>query len=850
MMTTLGWRGAWALARRDLSASLRGLRLLFVCLFLGTATLCAIGSLTASITGELAARGQTLLGGDVEFALSQRSATAAERARFAALGTLSETVRMRAMAQSLASSTTDGPSAVLSELKGVDGAYPLYGALTLADGRTITSLADDELLVGQALVDRLGVGVGDAIRFGTASFRIAGIIATEPDRVGEGFTLGPVALTSLGGVARTGLIQPGSLYTAKYRVRVAANTDTAALVERIEDSTKSAGIEVKSRDRAAPSANRFFERMGQFLSLIGLTALIVAGIGVANGVSSYLGTKRGSIATLKVLGASSRDILRIYVLQVGTVAIAAIASGLIVGALLPPGLIALLGDVLPVQPGLVLQPMPLVTAAAYGILIAIMFTLPPLALARTQPAAALFRARVEGPLARRSGFDSRTWTIVGTAGAAIVMLALTTAREPLFSAIVLASVAAVLALLLGLGAAVAWAARRLPRPRRPLIRLAVANLYRPGSQTPALVIALGLALTLFVTLAGIQTSLNAEIARTVPARAPDQFVLDIPVDGQDRFRAILSARAPGADINMVPALRGTIVAYAGQRVADLEELPEGAWFLRGERGVTYSAMLPNGSELLDGAWWPTDYAGPPLVSMDKEAADVIGVGVGDVLTVSVLGREIDARIASLRQVNWDTMGFNYIMVFSPNTLASAPHTLAATITLDRSGDAAADPGLVRALLAAFPSISIIAVGEVIGQVTGLLEQMSSAILTAASITILAGIAVLVGAIAASRQSRSYDSVIMKTLGATRWQILGAQALEYALLAAVLAAVALMLGGGAAWYVITQVFDFTWSPDWLVVGATLIGGAVITLGIGLAGSIPLMAVRPASALRQI
>lgn len=848
MTSALGWRGAWALARRDLSASLRGLRLLFVCLFLGTATLAAIGSLTASITGELAARGQTILGGDLEFALSQRSATPAERAEFAALGGLSETVRMRAMAQSLATTASDGPSAVLSELKGVDGAYPLYGALTLSDGRSLTAIADDELLVGQALVDRLGVAVGDSIRFGNASFRIAGIIASEPDRVGEGFTLGPVALTSVGGVARTGLIQPGSLYTVKYRVRVPAGTDTAALVERYEDSGKTSGIEVKSRDRAAPSANRFFERMGQFLSLIGLTALIVAGIGVANGVSSYLAAKRGSIATLKVLGASSRDILRIYVLQVGLVAVVAIICGLITGALLPPALIALLGDVLPVQPGLAIQPMPLAAAAAYGVLIAVMFTLPPLALARTQPAAALFRARVEGPLARHGGFDWRSWGIVGAAGAAIVALALVTAREPLFSAVVLASVAGVLLLLLALGAAVAWIARRIPRPRRPLIRLAVANLYRPGAQTPALVIALGLALTLFVTLAGIQTSLNDEIARTVPARAPDQFVLDIPVDGQQRFRSIVEARAPGAEVNMVPALRGTIVEYADTRVADLEELPEGAWFLRGERGVTYSATLPEGSELLEGAWWAADYAGPPLVSMDKEAADVIGVGVGDTLTVSILGREIEARIASLRAVNWDTMGFNYIMVFSPNTLASAPHTVAATVTLD--GEAPVDATLSRALLAAFPAISIIAVGEVIGQVTGLLEQMSSAILAAASITILAGIAVLVGAIAASRQSRSYDSVIMKTLGATRWQILGAQALEYALLAAVLAAVALALGGGAAWYVITQVFDFTWAPDWWVVGATLVGGAVITLGIGLAGSIPLMSVRPASALRQL
>ena len=442
--------------------------------------------------------------------------------------------------------------------------------------------------------------------------------------------------------------------------------------------------------------------------------------------------------------------------------------------------------------------------------------------------------------------DWRSIGAVALAALAVIALAMGTSDEPLFSAIILASVAGVLLLLLGIGWGVRWLAQRLPRPRRPLLRLAVTNLYRPGAQTPALVIALGLALTLFVTLAGIQTSLNAEIARTVPARAPDAFILDIPSADVGAFTTLARQTAPGAEVKLVPALRGTIIAYGATRVADLAELPDGAWFLRGERGVTYAETLPEGSELVAGQWWAADYAGPPLVSLDAEAAAVMGVGVGDRLTISVLGREIETRIASLRKVNWETMGFNYILVFSPHTLRAAPHTFAATISMD---DADQGP-LSRALLSAFPSISIIAVGEVLGQVTALLGQMSSAILSAASITILAGIAVLVGAIAASRQSRSYDSVIMKTLGATRRQILAAQMIEYALLAGVLAAVALALGGFAAWTVIVLVFKFHWLPNWGVMAATLIGGAIITLGIGLGGSLPLMNVRPASALRQL
>ncbi|MBH1998130.1 MAG: ABC transporter permease [Sphingomonadaceae bacterium] len=846
-MTILGWAQAWRIARRDLHAGFRGLRLLFLCLFLGVATLAAIGSLTAAITQELAQRGQTLLGGDVEIAMTQREAGEGDKRAFRQLGRLSETIRLRAMVQRAGpalgrAGQGNAPPAILTELKGVDTAYPLYGRLTLRDGVYHPPLAPNRILVGPALAERLNVGRGDRLVYGAATFTIAGIIADEPDRLGEGFTLGPVAIVSLDGLRRTALIQPGSLYASKYRVRMAPGADAQAVRDDLEKRHAADGWTLKDRDRAAPGASRFIERMGQFLSLIGLAALVIAGIGVSNGVASYLGIKRPGIATFKVLGATSGDIARIYLLQIGAIASLGIASGLIVGALLPPLVVTLAGDVLPVSPGFHLHLMPLVTSAAYGLLIAFLFTLPPLARARTQPAALLFR----GPVDARSGIDRRTLLVMTGAGALLVALALGTAREPLFSAAVLGATAAVLLLLLALGWAVRAIASRAPRPRRPLLRLALANLHRPGAQTAALIVALGLALTLFVTLAGIQTSLDSEIRNVVPKKAPAQIVLDIPAAQVARFRAVAVQQAPEAQLNIVPVLRGTIVAYGGQRVADLKELPEGAWFLRGERGVTYAATLPEGSDLVAGQWWPRDYAGPPLVSLDAEAARILNIGVGDTMTVSVLGREITTRIASLRKVNWDTMGFNYVLVFSPRTLATAPHSLAATITMDAGRDTA----MTRALLAAFPGISVIAVGEVIGQVSAIMTQMSSAIVAAASVAILAGIAVLVGAIAASRQARSYDSVILKTLGATRWQVLGGQALEYGLLAAMLALVALALGTGAAWFVIVQIFDFGWSPDWAVILATLGGGALLTLGIGLAGSIPLMSVRPARALRQL
>ncbi len=840
-MTPVPLRTLWRIARRDLSASFRGLRLLFLCLFLGVAALAAIGSLTAAITGELTRKGRELLGGDVEVALTQRYATGAEKQVMAGLGTVSETVRLRAMARG-------GQGApMLAELKGVDGAYPLYGQLKVSTPSGVKPAprpGPGEVLVERGLAERLGVGPGATVGFGRAQFRVAGILDDEPDRVGEGFSLGPAALIRLEDMAGTGLIQPGSLFQAKYRVKLPDGDGRRPerLAAELRRTHGEAGWQVRDHGRAAPGASRFFERMGQFLGLIGLAALVIAGIGVSNGVSGYLAARRGAIATLKVLGAAGRDITTVYLLQVGVVAGAAVLAGLAAGAAAPSLILSLIGDRLPVRPEFSLHPAPLALASAQGLLIAFIFTWLPLARAGSTPPAAIWRASLEpqGPPDRRNA------AIVAVATALSLGLALVTAERPLFSAGVLAATAGVLVFLMAVGAGVKALARRLPRPASPLLRLALSNLHRPGSQTPALVIAMGLSLTLFVLIAAIQTSLDAEIARSVPARAPAQFVLDVPSAAAETFRKAVAGAAPGAQVDLVPALRGTITAYGDQRVRDLKEIPREAWVLRGERGVTYAADLPEGSQITAGEWWPRDYAGPPLVSLDARVAEALSLQVGDTLTVSVLGREIPARIASLRRIDWETMGFNYMMVFPPSTLAGAPHTLAGAVSLPPERETAA----ARAILTAFPGVSVISVREVLGQARTLLDQMALAVLAAASVTLLAGMAVLTGAVAAARQARTYDAVVLKTLGATRGQLLWVQALEYGLLGLLLGVVALAVGLGGAWWIIVQVFEFTWAPDWGRVLATLGAGLGVTLVLSLAGALPILSARPASALRAV
>lgn len=844
MSAELSWKLAWRIARRDLNTRFKGLHLLLICLFLGTAALAAIGTLSAAIERELASRGQELLGGDLEIEVWQRDLSMQEKEVLEELGEVSGGVRMQAMAVSGA--VNSGENAAPVGLKAVDANWPLYGTFTLLDGRTVGAPAMDEAWLGQGAIDRLGIAVGDRFRIGTQDLTAAGIIADEPDRLSEGFQLGPTVIVARDFPARAGLTAPGALYESKYRVALAGRPDPLAVQEALEQQFPESGWRYRTRDRASPGADRFVGRMGEFLTLVGLAALVIAGIGIGGGVTSYLEARRGSIATLKVLGASSRDIARIYALQIGAAALIGTLAGLAVGIAVTPVLGFALEDLLPVQSGVVIDPPALILAASFGLLVALVFAAAPLIRARSFPAMALMRSRVTPLRLQRQALP---W--VGGGLIAILVLVLTTSSNPQLAAMFLGGAAAAFALLALLGAVIRRAARAVPRPRSPLVRTALANLHRPGSSTGALVTALGFGLAAFVLLAAIQSSINGNIARSIPRDAPDYFVLDIPRDREADFRALVLSADPAAAIRVVPAMRGAILAYghegAMQRVSELEEIPEGAWALQGERGLTYSDTVPEGNSLVEGEWWAPDHAGEPQVSVDAEFARAIGIGPGDLITVGVLGVERTARVANLRQLDWENMSFNFVLVFSRNALEDAPHNLTATI--DMQGR---EPGgaLLRQMVREFPSSSVIEVGQVLGEAQAILGQVGLATFAAASVAVLAGLAVLLGAIAAARAARTYDTVMLRVLGASRRQILAMQLAEYGILAALLAAVALALGVPLGWLVITRLFEFDWLPDWTQILGVLALGAALVLASALAGSLPLLRAKPARALREL
>lgn len=836
----LTWSAAWRIARRDLSARFRGLRLLLVCLFLGVGALAAIGTLTASIEREISTRGRAILGGDIEMTVWQRMPDPQEAAAFAALGKVSAGTRLQAMA-------TFKDAAVPIELKAVDDSWPLVGRLALKDGRVLGAPPPDTAWLSEGAAERLGAVPGQSINIGSRQLHIGGIVADEPDRLSEGFALGPVVIVHASMPESAGLLMPGAMYRSRTRVALNPGVTPEEALESLQKQFPDAGYGYRTRDNAAPGAERFVSRMGEFLVLVGLAALVIAGIGIGGGVSSYLEARRGSIATLKVLGATSGDIARIYLLQIAAAALIGSVLGLAAGVLVTPLLGQALGSLLPITPGFVFDPMALLRASTYGLLVALIFAAPPILRARAFPAMALMRARI-APLSLAL---RELMLPVGLGLAAIVALALATAAQPQVTLLFLAGAAALLGLLGGLGWAIRWLAGRLPRPADPLLRTALANLHRPGAQTQSLVTALGFGLSAFVLLAALQTSLDANILARVPTKAPDFFVLDVPRDRVSAFEQAVRQEAPGAKIRTVPALRGRILAYGPEgsmtHISDLSEIPDDAWALRGERGLTYSDTLPEGNSLVEGEWWPKDYKGEPLVSVDDELANAIDLKIGDKITVGLLGVERSARVASIRRIDWDSMGFNYVLVFSPNTLSDAPHNLAATINLAPGAERG---GLLPRLVRAFPSTSVIEVGNLLRDARALLSQMSTAILAAASVAVLAGLAVLAGAIAAARASRLYDNVVLRVLGASRRQLLLLQMAEYGLLAVALALVALVLGSAIAWLVMVEMFEFAWLPDWPRVIAVLGAGVLLVLGFALAGSLPLLRAKPAQALREL
>ncbi len=821
----------WRLARRELRGGLRtrfrGFRIFLSCLVLGTAAIAAVGSVSSSIGAGLRADARALLGGDVELRVHHRPVTPEQREWLAAAGRLSEMVALRAMA-----SRSDRTERRLVELKAVDDAYPLVGDLMIRDGVRLDSALAPRggvhgLVAEASLLKRLKLSVGDQVEIGDATFRITGVIEKEPDRATRGIQLGPRVVVSLPALEAAQLLKPGALSRFYYRLLLPPETDVAAFRQRLAEAFPDGSWRVRGPTEAAPGLTRFIDRLTQFLTLVGMSALLIGGVGVGNAVHAFLAQRRPTIATLKCLGAPAGLVLRMYLAQILLLAVLGIAVGLVVGALSPLAAAPLLSDLLPVGMETGIYPRPLVLAAAFGLLTTLVFSLGPLMLARDIPAATLFRQAV-APVRRRLRAGDLAVLTVLVAGLA-TMTVLTAHNKPLAIWFVGGAMVAFAAFRLA-ALAVMRLAAHWPRPRQPRLRLALANLHRPGAPTASVVLSLGMGITVLVAIMMIERNLSRQIEAVVEEEAPAFFFIDIQPDQVDGFEALVRSFPQAGEIRRVPMLRGRITEMGGVPVSDIRPPPHHAWVVRGDRGLTWSRTAPErGSHIVAGDWWPEDYDGPPLISFDAEAAKAYRLKIGDEVAFNILGRRFVATIANLRRIDWSSLGMNFVVIFSPGALERAPQISIATVQID----AATEDALEAAVSGQYPNVSAIRVRDVVADVNRIMQSIDVAMKAVAAIAILAGVLVLSGAIAAGRRRRIYDAVVLKTLGATRRNVLAAYLIEFALLGLVTAAIAAAAGSLAAWAVTTGLMHIDWSftpaaAIWttlLCVGATLFFGAM-------------------------
>jgi len=828
------------LARRELRGGLRGFRIFLGCVILGVAAIAAVGTLRDSVRAGLATQGAALLGGDAEIALTYRFASDAERAWMKdAANRVSEIADFRSMAVA-------GDARELTQVKAVDAAYPLVGAVGLAPDMPLAqALAGTESLPGAVmepvLATRLGIAVGEDFRLGEQRFVLMAEITREPDPSRAGFGLGPRSIVARTALDGSGLLSPGSLFTARYRLDLPEGADLDSLAARAEAELSGTGARWTDARNASPQVAEFVTRLGAFLVLVGLSGLAVGGVGISAALRAYLAEKVQVIATLRTLGADQRTIFLTYFIQVAVLALLGIAGGLLLGVGLPVALGPVLAAQLPVPAVFAPYPGPMIEAALYSVLSVLIFTLWPLARVREVRAAALYR----GAAGAAQGWPGWPW-----AGATAGLFALLVAAAASFSGnprLTLWTAAGILgagAFLLLAAQAVTRAARAL-RPRlrgRPMLGWALGAIGGPGSTAGPVMLALGLGLSVLAAVGQIDGNLRRAIAGDLPERAPSFFFVDLQKDQMAWFLDRLERDPDVSRVDHAPMLRG-VIARINDRPA--REAADGHWVVDGDRAVSYAEELPARTEITAGGWWGADYDGPPQLSFAAEEAKEMGIGIGDEITVNILGRDITAPITSLREVDFSSVGMGFVMMMNPSALAGAPHSFIATVYADTQK---AEEAILRDVTDRYPNVTAINVRDALMRVTDLLASLASATSWGASVTLLTGFLVLIGAAAADARARRQEAAILKVLGATRARILAGLAMRSLMLGAAAGLVALGAGIAGGWAVSRFVMETPFAVIWPSALAIIAGGTGVTLLAGLGHALGPLAARPARVLR--
>ncbi|MDG1936003.1 MAG: ABC transporter permease, partial [Paracoccaceae bacterium] len=831
------------LAMRELRGGLGGFRILIICLALGVAAIAAVGSVKTGIEAGLKAEGVTLLGGDAEVEFTYRFASKNERLWFESISLkISEVADFRSMIFVQRDNVSER---ALTQVKAVDKNYPLSGEVVLQKGLEFSmALSEkdgvDGVVMEAVLADRLGLQVGDSLTIGTKKLRLGGILQSFPDAVGDGFNLGPRTIVYTKSLEGSGLLEPGTFFSSKYRLDLADDIDLDVIATQAQDKFVNSGLRWRDGRNGVPGIADFVDRLGAFLVIVGLSGLAVGGVGVSAAVRSYLAVKTSVIATLRSFGATSNIVFEVYFLQIAFFLLVGIALGLVLGIGGPMAFAPLIEAALPFPIRISVYAEPILQAGLYGLLMAIIFTLWPLAQVENIRATTLFRDT--GDIANKLPSLRYIFLICGLVILLWGMVAFFTGyvRLTLWSGF---GIGLALLALLASANLIKWISRRaLPWTNGiPILRWALASISGPGEATGSVVLALGLGLSVLASVGQIDGNLRAAIQRDLLKVAPSYFFLEIQKSQMPQFRAILEADETVSRIDHAPMLRGIISKINGRPAS---EVAGGHWVLQGDRGVTYSELPSKVSKVVSGAWWPKDYDGPNQISFAVKEAIEMGLSLGDNLTVNIMGRDIIAKITSFREVNFSTAGIGFVMSMNPAALQSAPHSFIATVYADPSSEVR----LLRALASSFPNITAIRIKDAIERISALLGSIAATTSYGASVILLTGLLVLAGISATGEPARRYEASVFRALGAAKGSILASFALRAAILGAGAGFIAIGCGFSAGYavcrFVLETDFQVIWSNAFIIV----IGGVMANLISGLFFAMRSLNAKPASVLR--
>ena len=845
-----------ALYLRTLGRESRGARarlaFFVACLSVGVSAVVAVAGLSSSLDDGIRVEARQLLAADLAIVGSRPLPASIDPTGGTAGVEITRIDETATVVAAPAAAGVPGASQLV-ELKAVSGQYPFYGTLLLRPARPLAELLTaDSAVVASDLLARLHLRAGDTLRIGGLPFRIAGVVLAEPDRVGVSLTVGPRVFISGAGLARTPLAGYGARVSHRILLKFPAGT-TGARIQAVAEHLKAtvpdpSFYRIETYRDAQPALRENLARVERFLGLVALLSLFVGGIGVAESVRAWLASRLDAIAVLKCLGMRPREIFGLYLGQTALLGLAGsvvgIAAGIAVQQLLP----ALFPDLIP--PALVhpWQPLALLRGLGLGLGVALLFSLSPLSTALRVPPVRVLRREAE-PLPRHPLASLGTGAILL---AGILALATLQSRSWALGLEFTGGVVLVTAVLAGAAQLVIHGARGLPRDfARPWLRQGLAALARPGAATFGAIVALGLGVLVVLAMSLVERRLAEEFSRQLPADAPSAFLIDIQPDQWPGVSGLLQ-KGGATHVESVPVVTSRLAAIDGVSVDDLTRREDKRdrdrgrnrhWMLTREQRLTYLRTLPADNTIVAGSLW-SDPARPE-VSVEQSFAEDLKLHLGSVLRFDIEGVPLDLTVTSIRKVNWRSFGINFSLVVEPGVLDQAPQQRFASVRLPPGGE----QRLQDLLAASYPNVTVLNIRELLEKVSKVLNRISLGVSFLGGFTVLAGIAILAGAVSAGSARRSREVALLKTLGMTRRQVATHFAVEYALIGLVAGAIGACGAAALAWAVVTRGFNLTGEVQALPLGLAVLASVSLTVVAGLAASTRALQRRPIEVLRS-